>query len=359
MADGDVTVCLDPSRLLPRLPGPDDGHVPVHRPRARAELEDAGGPRLRRRATDGRAPRRACASTQVNWFSTYRVHHRVADHFRRGRAFLAGDAGHVHSPAGGQGMNTGIGDAVNLAWKLAPSSAGARRRRSSTPTSPSGSPSRAGWSRRPTACSRPSSARASAAGSSARCSRRASRRSRSASVPSAARVPADLADRHRVPEERAQRRRRGRASTPATGSRGSRATTTSPRSSRSAGRSTSTARRRPRSATPRASGASRSTSSRGRSAPPRPGSRGTRRTSSGPTATSRSRTRARTWRRATASSPHSRRRVDARRRRVFRDTRELFVLRTRPCAHPPCSPASRSPRSRPRASPPRRSRTAR
>jgi hypothetical protein len=57
--------------------------------------------------------------TRVNWFSQYRVHHRVADHFREGRVFLAGDAGHVHSPAGGQGMNTGIGDAVNLAWKLA------------------------------------------------------------------------------------------------------------------------------------------------------------------------------------------------------------------------------------------------
>ena len=55
----------------------------------------------------------------VNWFSTYRVHHRVADHFRQGRAFLLGDAAHIHSPVGGQGMNTGIGDAVNLAWKLA------------------------------------------------------------------------------------------------------------------------------------------------------------------------------------------------------------------------------------------------
>ncbi len=55
----------------------------------------------------------------VNWFSTYRVHHRVADRFRGGRAFLLGDAGHIHSPVGGQGMNTGIGDAVNLAWKLA------------------------------------------------------------------------------------------------------------------------------------------------------------------------------------------------------------------------------------------------
>jgi hypothetical protein len=56
---------------------------------------------------------------QVNWFSTYRVHHRVAERFRHGRAFLLGDAAHIHSPAGGQGMNTGIGDAVNLSWKLA------------------------------------------------------------------------------------------------------------------------------------------------------------------------------------------------------------------------------------------------
>jgi hypothetical protein len=56
---------------------------------------------------------------RVNWFSTYRVHHRVADRFRGGRAFLLGDAAHVHSPVGGQGMNTGIGDSVNLAWKLA------------------------------------------------------------------------------------------------------------------------------------------------------------------------------------------------------------------------------------------------
>ena len=56
---------------------------------------------------------------RVNWFSTYRVHHRVTEQFRKGRAFLLGDAAHIHSPAGGQGMNTGIGDAINLAWKLA------------------------------------------------------------------------------------------------------------------------------------------------------------------------------------------------------------------------------------------------
>jgi 2-polyprenyl-6-methoxyphenol hydroxylase-like FAD-dependent oxidoreductase len=57
--------------------------------------------------------------TRVNWFSTYHVHHRVASRFRKGRAFILGDAAHIHSPVGGQGMNTGIGDAVNLAWKLA------------------------------------------------------------------------------------------------------------------------------------------------------------------------------------------------------------------------------------------------
>lgn len=56
---------------------------------------------------------------KVNWFSTYHVHHRVTQNFRKGRVFLAGDAAHIHSPAGGQGMNTGIGDAINLGWKLA------------------------------------------------------------------------------------------------------------------------------------------------------------------------------------------------------------------------------------------------
>ena len=56
---------------------------------------------------------------KVNWFSTYRVHHRVAHNFHTVRAFLLGDAAQVHSQVVGQGMNTGIGDAVNLAWKLA------------------------------------------------------------------------------------------------------------------------------------------------------------------------------------------------------------------------------------------------
>ncbi len=53
------------------------------------------------------------------WFSTYRIHHRSAEHFRDRRCFVLGDAAHIHSPVGAQGMNTGLQDAYNLAWKLA------------------------------------------------------------------------------------------------------------------------------------------------------------------------------------------------------------------------------------------------
>lgn len=55
----------------------------------------------------------------TRWTSIYRIHRRMVKEFRVGRIFLAGDAAHIHSPAGGQGMNTGIQDAWNLAWKLA------------------------------------------------------------------------------------------------------------------------------------------------------------------------------------------------------------------------------------------------
>lgn len=57
--------------------------------------------------------------TNVNWFSTYKVHTRHVNKFNEGRCFLAGDAAHIHTPAGAQGMNTGIQDGYNLAWKLA------------------------------------------------------------------------------------------------------------------------------------------------------------------------------------------------------------------------------------------------
>jgi 2-polyprenyl-6-methoxyphenol hydroxylase-like FAD-dependent oxidoreductase len=66
--------------------------------------------------------------TAVTWASLYRTNIRMAERFRAGRAFLAGDAAHVHSPAGGQGLNTSIQDAYNVAWKLAAVLSGAPTR---------------------------------------------------------------------------------------------------------------------------------------------------------------------------------------------------------------------------------------
>jgi 2-polyprenyl-6-methoxyphenol hydroxylase-like FAD-dependent oxidoreductase len=63
--------------------------------------------------------------TNVNWFSTYKVHTRHVEKFSSGRCFLAGDSAHIHTPAGAQGMNTGIQDGYNLAWKIAMSLRGA------------------------------------------------------------------------------------------------------------------------------------------------------------------------------------------------------------------------------------------
>lgn len=69
---------------------------------------------------DARGPQQGrLVVREALWSSRFQVHHRVADRYRAGRLFLAGDAAHVHSPAGGQGMNTGIQDAVALGRLLA------------------------------------------------------------------------------------------------------------------------------------------------------------------------------------------------------------------------------------------------
>lgn len=68
---------------------------------------------------DERSGRTDITLLEVAWLSLYRVNVRLADRFRAGRIFLAGDAAHVHSSAGGQGLNTSVQDAFNLGWKLA------------------------------------------------------------------------------------------------------------------------------------------------------------------------------------------------------------------------------------------------
>lgn len=118
VANGEINIALDRADFLAVFPLHDDGRLRLvgtvrdDAPNQNAELtwDDVSQRVLSWLRLD---------VTSVHWFSTYRVHHRVADHFRHGRAFLLGDAAHIHSPVGGQGMNTGIGDAVNLAWKLA------------------------------------------------------------------------------------------------------------------------------------------------------------------------------------------------------------------------------------------------
>jgi 2-polyprenyl-6-methoxyphenol hydroxylase-like FAD-dependent oxidoreductase len=70
------------------------------------------------RLADERGPKGMRVSDPA-WMVGFRIHCRRTSHYRKGSAFIAGDAAHIHSPAGGQGMNTGIQDAYNLAWKLA------------------------------------------------------------------------------------------------------------------------------------------------------------------------------------------------------------------------------------------------
>ncbi|HET6217337.1 MAG TPA: FAD-dependent oxidoreductase [Acidobacteriaceae bacterium] len=74
---------------------------------------------------DARTGRSDIRLHDATWLSLYRANVRMVDRYRVGRVFLAGDAAHVHSPAGGQGMNTGMQDAYNLGWKLSAVLAGA------------------------------------------------------------------------------------------------------------------------------------------------------------------------------------------------------------------------------------------
>ena len=116
--DGELHVALDDADFLAVFPMAGEGRarlIGTVRRDAEDQRQPLGWDHVSKRVIE----RMGIKVDEVNWFSIYHVHHRVTGHFRADRVFLLGDAAHIHSPVGGQGMNTGIGDAVNLAWKLA------------------------------------------------------------------------------------------------------------------------------------------------------------------------------------------------------------------------------------------------
>jgi len=114
----EVELLLAPEGLVVVAPLPEDRFRIV----ATVPADIGGDPDLPtiQRLLDKRGPRRSAAAVhEVVWASRFTVHHRLAVGYRQGNVFLAGDAAHVHSPAGGQGMNLGIQDAVDLGRTLA------------------------------------------------------------------------------------------------------------------------------------------------------------------------------------------------------------------------------------------------
>jgi 2-polyprenyl-6-methoxyphenol hydroxylase-like FAD-dependent oxidoreductase len=127
MADVDVDTAFPPDAI--RMFQHPDGMAmlfPMAGERARVMFfveppaADAGDPTLEQ--IQALADDRMAGRVQVRnprWLTYFEVHHAQVPRYRLGRVLLAGDAAHIHSPAGAQGMNTGIQDAANLAWKLA------------------------------------------------------------------------------------------------------------------------------------------------------------------------------------------------------------------------------------------------
>jgi 2-polyprenyl-6-methoxyphenol hydroxylase-like FAD-dependent oxidoreductase len=118
----EVILYFSPAGMVVVAPLPGGAHRIVATVANAPEHPDAG---YLQALLDARGPASERAVVrQVLWGSRFRVHHRLADAYRAGRVLLAGDAAHVHSPAGGQGMNVGIVDAITLADALSQALAG-------------------------------------------------------------------------------------------------------------------------------------------------------------------------------------------------------------------------------------------
>ncbi|HSO91652.1 MAG TPA: FAD-dependent monooxygenase [Arthrobacter sp.] len=120
MTQNEGYVYLDPDGLLLIVPMPEPdrwriiAHVPTPAEESKVTVDAAFLDELIRQRSG-----LEFGSHDVKWTSQFNLSHGLANHFRAGRVFLAGDAAHIHSPVGGQGLNTGVQDAHNLLWKLA------------------------------------------------------------------------------------------------------------------------------------------------------------------------------------------------------------------------------------------------
>src|SRR5262249_33840494 len=113
----EVTLFYSPKGLVVVAPLPDDHFRIVA---TMDEAPETPSAEFMQAILDARGPETDPGRIrEVAWSSRFRIHHRVAETPRKGRILLCGDAAHVHSPAGGQGMNTGIQDSVSLAAALA------------------------------------------------------------------------------------------------------------------------------------------------------------------------------------------------------------------------------------------------
>lgn len=115
--DDEIAVFLSPAGMIGFFPLPGD-----HRYRLLAFLEPGDDRPVELESFKALLAERGPAGAELSdpkWMIDFKIHCRLVPRYRVGRVFLSGDAAHIHSPAGGQGMNMGIQDAYNLAWKLA------------------------------------------------------------------------------------------------------------------------------------------------------------------------------------------------------------------------------------------------
>ncbi|MEO1273131.1 MAG: FAD-dependent oxidoreductase [Myxococcota bacterium] len=116
MPHDEIAMFLASDGLLVTLPMPGEGRYRVI---AGTGQDGMSSPHLDQIRTRAKRSAMHMTLSEPTWLSSFRIHRRMAEAYRKGPVFLAGDAAHIHSPIGGQGMNTGVQDAYNLGWKLA------------------------------------------------------------------------------------------------------------------------------------------------------------------------------------------------------------------------------------------------